>query len=219
MRKLFMILALTLVVSDSPQVLAQAKAQDAVRTAVIEARLVRDSAGCPAAVDLWLASTTDTIQGFEVVLQWDRPNQIQFVRGGAASKSKSATDSLTAMLKPSDPKTQMPIERPGSILSGWEFVEARSTDGHSAKILGVAKLFGQEEPTPVLPGSAGSLLRIPISILRNAPVTDTGAVMLNFDAVGTRLSTQRGVLFGPLTLKSLAVDPQDCGKRVGKQSN
>lgn len=216
MRKLFMIMVVGLVSLESQVILAQGNSQEPVRTAVIEARLVRDSAGCPSAIDLWLASTTDTIQGFEVVLQWDRPNQIQFVRGGkGVTKGNSSTDSLTALLKPTDPKTQMPIDRRTSLLSGWEFVEARSTDGHTAKILGVAKLFGQDEPTPVLPGNSGSLMRIQFSVLKSSPTADTGAVHLNFDAVNTRISTPMGVLFGPLTLKSLTVDPGDCHKTVG----
>lgn len=217
MRKQLMAMSVVLISLHSADVLAQAKSQEAVRTAVIEARLVRDSSGCPASVDIWLASTTDTIQGFEVVLQWDRPNQIQFVRGTtAAKKPTSATDSLTALLKPSDPKTQIPIDRRASLLAGWEFVEARSADGLTAKILGVAKLFGQDEPTPILPGASGSLMRLPLSILPPGGIPDSGAVNLNFDATGTRLSTLRGVLFGPLALKSLAVDPRECGKKASK---
>ena len=217
MRKALLTMFVVFAALDSHDAFAQAKAQEAVRTAVIEARIVRDSSGCPTAIDLWLASTTDTIQGFEVVLQWDRPNRAQFVRGvPAGAKAMKPADSLTAMLKPSDPKTQMPIERGATLLSGWEFVEARSTDGITAKILGVAKLFGQDEPTPVLPGASGPLMRIPITNTRSATAVDTGAVSLNFDPLGTRLSTQRGVLFGPLTLKSVALEPQNCGNTTAK---
>lgn len=207
------ILGLILVSALGPECMAQAKPQEPTRTAVIETRLVRDSNGCPSAVDLWLVSTTDTIQGFEVVLQWDRPNAVQFVRGQQSStQPPSATDSLTAMLKPADPKTQIPADRSGTLLSGWEFVEARSSDGHTAKILGVAKLFGQNEPTPVLPGNSGALLRIPVTAKAGqAPPADSLPVTLNFDAAGTRLSTHRGILFGPLTLRSMALKSVACG--------
>ena len=192
---------------------AQTPPQSAVRTAVLETRLVRDSAGCPSAVDLWLVSTTDTIQGLEAVLQWDRPDRIQFLRGApSAPKKQTAADSLTAMLKPSDPNSQIPVGRQGSVIAAWEFVEARSANGNSAKILAVAKLFGQNESEPLLPGASGSLLRIPLAVLAGAGIAaDTGAAILNFDAAGTRLSTHRGALFGPLTLKPTAVDPRGCG--------
>lgn len=207
------ILVLLALTSDAS---AQSKPQDPARTATIETRLVRDSNGCLNAIDLWLVSTTDTIQGFEVVLQWDRPNTVQFVRGRDKSvQPPSATDSLTALLKPSDPKTQIPAERIGSLISGWEFVEARSMDGHNAKVLGVAKLFGQTEPAPILPGASGALLRIPI-VVESPGDTTAGSqpVTLSLDAAGTRLSTHRGVLFGPLTLKSTLVKSLACeGKR------
>ena len=199
--------------------LAQEKPQDPARTATMETRLIRDSAGCPAAIDVWLTSTTDTIQGFEVVLQWDRPNHIQFLRGVAAKgETAPETDSLTALLKPTDPKTQLPISRVHSLVSEWEFVEARSLDGISAKILGVAKLFGQADPTPIVPGDNGALLRIPFTILKRGDVVDSNDVVLNFDAAGTRLSTARGVLFGPLTLTSLAVNPRECQEKSGKST-
>lgn len=216
MRKYFIVLSvIALVGVQSSNVCSQGKGQDPLRTAVIETRLVRDSAGCPTAIDMWLVSTTDTIQGFEVVLQWDRPGQVQFVRGTSLTpKPVTAADSMTALLKPSDPKTQMPIDLGNSLLSGWEFVEARSVDGLSAKVLGVAKLFGQSEPEPVLPGATGSLMRIPFAALGTA--SDSMDVVLNFDSGNTRLSTARGVLFGPLTLKSLKVDPLDCRKHTGK---
>lgn len=191
---------------------AQAKPQEPTRTAAIETRLVRDTNGCLNAIDLWLVSTTDTIQGFEVVLQWDRPNAVQFVRGqDKTAQTPSALDSLTALLKPSDPKTQIPAKRVGDLISDWEFVEARSMDGHTAKVLGVAKLFGQDEPKPILPGASGALLRIPIAVKSagDAPA-DSLPITLNFDAAGTRLSTHRGVLFGPLTLKSTPVKSLAC---------
>ena len=209
------LLGLILMSAFGAECLAQAKPQEPARTAVIETRLVRDSNGCPGAVDLWLVSTSDTIQGFEVVLQWDRPNAVQFVRGkDGSTQPPSATDSLTAMLKPSDPKTQIPAERSGTLISGWEFVEARSADGHTAKVLGVAKLFGQSEPTPLLPGASGALLRIPIMVKSTGEAdADSVPVTLNFDVAGTRLSTHRGVLFGPLTLKPTALKSLTC---VGK---
>jgi len=217
MRKVLMFTFVSMLGVHAQDASAQAKPQQPMRTATIEARLLRDSVGCPTAIDLWLDSTTDTIQGFEVVLQWDRPNSIQFVRGGAkVAKPITPTDSLTALLKPTDPRTQIPIERGSSLTAGWEFVEARSLDGLSAKILGVVKLFGQDEPTPVLPGAKGSLMRIPFSVLKAVPGADAGAVVLNFDAVNTRLSTPGGVLFGPLTLKSLTVDPEKCEKSAGQ---
>lgn len=210
------ILGLILVSAIGPECMAQAKPQEPTRTAVIETRLVRDSNGCPTAVDLWLTSTTDTIQGFEVVLQWDRPNTVQFVRGqNKAAQPASATDSLTALLKPSDPKTQIPAERIGALISGWEFVEARSMDGHTAKVLGVAKLFSQNEPTPILPGASGALLRIPL-VVKSAgeAAADSVSVTLNFDVAGTRLSTHRGILFGPLTLRPMALKSLACdGKK------
>jgi hypothetical protein len=211
----FGILGILVLLALASEVSAQAAPQEPTRTAAIETRLVRDSNGCLDAIDLWLASTTDTIQGFEVVLQWDRPNTVQFVRGlDKSGKQQPATDSLTAMLKPTDPKTQMPVERIGTLISGWEFIEARSMDGHTAKVLGVAKLFGQNEPTPILPGASGALLRIPVVVKSASSAADDSLnVTLNFDPAGTRLSTHRGVLFGPLSLKSTPVKSLTCDRK------
>lgn len=193
---------------------AQIVPDKVMRTAVLETRLIRDASGCPAGIDLWLASTTDTIQGFEVVLQWDRPVHPEFVRGVRdPGKKPTREDSVTALLKPSDPRAQIPIERQQGLIEGWEYVEARSADGQLAKILGVAKLLGQADPSPILPGASGFLLRIPLTVppgFRN--LADSASADLNFDGAGTRLSTHRGVLFGPLTLRPVAVDLGDCGK-------
>jgi hypothetical protein len=190
--------------------MGQAKPQEPLRTAVLETRLIQDSLGCPAAVDLWLVSTTDTIQGFEVVLQWDRPDDIQFLRGKKVVEKKAA-DSLAALLMPTDPKTQIDADRTGTLVSKWEFVEARSTDGRTAKILGVAKLFGQDDPVPVIPGQSGSLLRIPLTRYTSGDSPgDSTRPTLSFDPVGTRLSTHRGLLFGPLTLRAMVVEGSGC---------
>lgn len=209
------ILGILVLLTLASEAFAQAKPQEPVRTAVIETRLVRDSNGCLNAIDLWLVSTTDTIQGFEVALQWDRPNTVQFVQGqDQPAQALSTKDSLTAMLKPADPKTQIPSERIGNLVSEWEFVEARSMDGHTAKVMGVAKLFGQTEPKPILPGTSGALLRIPIVVKSGGDIAaDSLPVILNFDMSGTRLSTHRGVLFGPLTLKSTPVKSLACERQ------
>lgn len=211
-----LIMSLCLVSMPVASSMAQPKPQEQSRTAVLETRLVRDSAGCLTAVDLWLVSTTDTIQGFEVVLQWDRPDRIHFVRGTKSSpKPKTAADSLTAMLAPSDPSTQIPVDRAGSIVSKWEFVEARTLNSHSAKIMGVAKLFGQEDPAPVLPGMSGSLLRLPVSVQpAKTGIADSASITLSFDTAGTRLSTHRGVLFGPLALKQSRLAAVSCESKT-----
>jgi hypothetical protein len=208
------IMLTALITGIASGVMAQSQQDKIMRTAVLETRVIRDASGCPTALDLWLASTSDTIQGLEVILQWDRPNHPEFVRGKTGSgKQPSKADSLTALLKPTDPSTQIPIDRLETLISGWEFVEARSVDGNFAKILAVAKLLGQEEPAPILPGASGSLMRIPLS---NAPavpdMVDSTSAQISFDPAGTRLSTHRGALFGPLTLRSTAVDTRDCIK-------
>lgn len=211
MKKATWIVAAALALGTTAPVLAQAPAQGATRAANLEARVIKDSTGCPSAIELWLSSTTDTIQGLEVVLHWDRPGRVEFQHGVPASKA-APTDSLSALLKPADPSTQIPLERAKGLLSKWEFVEARATVGNGAKIMGVAKLFGQDEPSPLLPGASGSLLRIPVRVLSpvaGAPA-DTGGVNLTFDTAGTRLSTHRGVLFGTVALKGTALDPGPC---------
>ena len=100
-------------------VMAQSEQEKNSRTAVLETRVARDSSGCPTAIDLWLVSTSDTIQGFEVILQWDRPDHPQFVRGKAgAAKKPSKSDSLTSLLKPPDPATQITLDRRETLISG-----------------------------------------------------------------------------------------------------
>ena len=69
-------------------------AQPIVTEATMEARLVLDSSGCPEAIDLWLFATPDTIMGLELVLSWDSPDIVQFVR--APDTAASGEDTVEA---------------------------------------------------------------------------------------------------------------------------
>jgi hypothetical protein len=219
MKSISCIMCAALVIGVALNTLAQEQSTAATPTAALETRVVKDSSGCPTAIDLWLVSTTDTIQGFEAVLQWDRPEHPLFVRGVSPNKKGTGTDTLMMQLKPTDPRTQIPIDRSGSLIARWEFTEARSTDGHFVKILGVAKLLGQDDPSPVLPGASGSLMRIPLSPTPMSTYeADTGLATLYFDPASTRLSTPQGVLFEGLTLRSSAIDVAACRgpRKTGK---
>lgn len=188
-------------------------------SAALEARLVLDSAGCPGAVDIWLSMTSDTIQGIEVALQWDHPGPVVFMSGGP-SPDTSIADSVADLLLPKDKSTLIPLDRRGSLIANWELVQARTTSGHVAKLIAVAKVMSQESIAPVVPGQSGLLVRLPLAVRTlppGAPTPDT--VLLTFEMSQTRLSTHRGVLFDRVSVAPVSVDISSCRPTRGGPSD
>jgi hypothetical protein len=164
-------------------------------TAAVGVRVLYDSAGCPATIELLLEATADTIRGLEVLLQWDRPDAIQFVRRTKPSDSARAVDTLAGLLAPKDRSTLLPLETAGLLLDRWEFVQARSFGGSGAKIIGVAQVLSDSGHVAILPGQSGVLCRLPIHVIPSQSKDSTAeSVALSVDRMGTHLATSHGDL-------------------------
>ena len=170
----------------------------------LEARFVLDSNACLMAVDLWLHSIEDTVVGFEIVLQWDRPDFGHF-----RLDSLESPDSLNVMDSLADARQQLSrgivskpipiIELDGTILENWSYVEGRTKDGIRVKITGLMDLISRSGATPLYPCDSIRLFRLPIDRLAygNEPFADSTAGVL-VDPSQTRLSTNWGNLVGGL---------------------
>lgn len=164
-------------------------------TAALGVRLQYDSSGCPIAAELLLERTADTIRGLEAVLQWDRPNAIQFVRATALPDSIPTADSLAGLLAPKDRSSLLPLETRGHLLGHWEFAQARWVSGTRAKIIAVAQILSDSEKVAIVPGQSGVLCRLPIRVIpREDSVSAADSLVLNLDPMETHLATSRGDL-------------------------
>ena len=176
-------------------VLADSTAVPVLPTVALGLRLQYDSAGCPAAVELLLEKTADTIRGLEAVLQWDRPDAIEFLRGKSHVDSLSIADSLSGLLVPKDKSTLLPLETREQLLGRWEFAQARFISGARAKIIAVAQILSDSGRVGIVPGQSGVLCRLPIRALpRSESIPTVDSVTLNLDPMGTHLATSRGDL-------------------------
>ena len=199
-----------------PSVEAGTPGESAERTASLEVRIVKDSSGCPIAVDLWLASTSDTIKGLEAVVSWDRPDFTQFAPF-PISVTKPDTSALSVLLrKAANDRDRAMIDTSHSLLSGWEFLHARLQSQISVKIVGVATFLGQRPGIPIPPGMSGLLCRFALKkaeIAADASTGDSATVSLGRES--TRLSDPKGRLFTQLKLKQDVTRMMPCpaGKR------
>ncbi|MBI3871885.1 MAG: hypothetical protein HY304_02275 [candidate division Zixibacteria bacterium] len=171
-------------------------------TASLELRIVKDSLGCPVAIDLWLASTSDSIQGIEAVVGWDHPQWLDFALAGSDPSGKDTT-ALGALLgKAVNPRSRVALDAPGGLLSTWELLEARRTGEDTIKFVGVARLFGQHPGVPVLPGASGRLCRFSLTqSVSSASPDPPDSMLVSLEPSGTRVSDPNGILFSQVKLK------------------
>lgn len=171
-------------------------------TASLELRIIKDSVGCPVAIDLWLESTSDSIQGIEAVIGWDHPRWLDFAMAGSDPSGKDTTALGTLLGKAVNPRSRVAMDAHGMLLSTWELLEARRTGVDTIKLVGVARLFGQHPGVPILPGASGRLCRFGLiqSKWTGAP-DQSDSVIVSLEPVGTRVSDPNGVLFSQVKLK------------------
>lgn len=182
-------------------------AQPIVTEATMEARLVLDSSGCPEAIDLWLFATPDTIMGLELVLTWDSPDIVQFVR--APDTAGSGEDTVEA--KNPGPGYNAEFIKTGGLLATWAYVKARSRTNSSVKITAIADFLKSGGATPIPAGASGLLCRLPLTIEpipRGAPPIDS--LTLRMITERTNLADGRGDLLNPPYLAPVSIDLMDC---------
>jgi hypothetical protein len=184
---------------------------------VIEARFVFGPDHCPIAVQIWLVSTPDTIQGLEVFLTWDRPDFALFEtrkpKVTPASKQKPAMGTKDSLKSTGDLPLQPAIDRSGGLLKQWEFVEARGENGLWAKVTAIAYLMSQTRARPISPGESGALFSIPlVPIKSQMPFADGDSVVVRMDRLLTRISDNKGKLLEHLVLRDAVVCVAPCRK-------
>lgn len=182
-------------------------AQPIVTEATMEARLVLDSSGCPEAIDLWLFATPDTIMGLELVLTWDSPDIVQFVRVPETAVSEEDT----ARTKNPAPGYDASIIKTGGLLASWAYVKARSRTNSSVKITAIADFLKSGGGTPIPAGASGLLCRLPLliePIPRGVPPIDS--LTLRMITERTNLADGRGDLLNPPFLVPVSIDLMDC---------
>ena len=172
----------------------------------LEPRIVTDSTGCPVAVEVWLTAASDTVNGVEVALLWNRPDFARFL---PASTKPPAADTLADTVRRLvTPRAsgQAALERRGTLMEDWDYAEARILAGGGVKVTAVARLVPARHGTPIMPGRTGPLFRLPVAPVAatpGAPAADTAALWL--ERGKTRLSDSRGTLFRSLELKSVVI--------------
>ena len=182
-------------------------AQPIVTEATLEARLVMDSSGCPEAIDLWLFATPDSIMGLELVLTWDSPDIVQFVR--APDTAGSGEDTVKS--KNPAPGYDAEFIKTGGLLETWAYVKARSRTNSSIKITAIADFLKSGRAQPIPAGASGLLCRLPLTIQpipRGVPPIDS--LTLRMISERTNLADGRGDLLEPPFLMPVTIDLRDC---------
>ena len=152
-------------------------------------------------MNVFMTNTQDTVAGFMMQIMLDRPDLAEFMTNGQAAV----------------------IDTAGSMMSGWELVDARIFGGNPGmlKLVGLADLFDPPVRKPGIPPRAeeGLLFRMKLKILPDVPgiLTEcTARLFFNDNLNWTNFSDPFGNLIGVVThfnicdtlyLKCLARDP------------
>jgi hypothetical protein len=188
--------------------------RDSVST-ILEARIVAGADSCPAAVEVWLVATQDTIQAMELFLTWDRPD---FVRFTTEEIALPALDTLVVGKSHADSKAlsdrvivKPVINRQGGLVEDWEYAEARGENGLAVKVAAFAYLAAGSDVSPVLPSESGLLFSLPVNVLPKPPmelIGDSAMVQMNVEL--TRLSNTKGNLINNIVLRPGVMRPSAC---------
>ena len=191
---------------------------------ILEARFILGSDSCPTALGVWVVSTPDTIQGLEIVLQWDRPDFALFKRlktlraktgtSQASPDGKRVTEVAGTMLP------RPVLERDKGLMKQWEYVEARGEAGLWAKVTAVAYLMGKSRPRSICPGDTGLLFSFPLE-LPNPQVdfVEGDSATVRLDEQSTRGSDPKGNTLEHLVLRNAVIHVAPCrstSKRPGR---
>jgi len=182
---------------------------------VLETRFVVDSSGCPLALEIWLRNPGDTIQGMELGIMWDRPDYARF-RVDTSGGGTSAESTLPEALKPGGQsrRSGLVIDRRNGLLKTWDFVEARGTDGLSAKITALAYVAAASSAELILPDDSGMLLSLPIELPASLPsVAPADSTSVGISPVQSRLSDNRGNLVKGLVFRESRIVVANCTAR------
>lgn len=211
----FAVLSLLLVTSPQGQSAWAGSADSGRPGPALEMRLVLGSDQCPKAVQVWLTATSDTIQGFEIVVGWDRPDFAMFAMqspADSAAVGKRAMAGKSDSLNLSTSKASRPkLNRVGGLTEKWEYLEARGESGLWAKVTGFAYMISNTRPRPIVPGDSGVLFSIPLVVSKSTPrAIDGDSAVVGLDPMLTRLSDTKGNLLKKLVLRQAIVHVAPC---------
>lgn len=182
---------------------------------VLETRFVVDSSGCPLALEIWLSNPNDTIQGMELGLIWDRPDYARFRldTSGTTTSGKSTLPEALQSIGRSG-RSGLVIDRGNGLLKTWDFVEARGTDGLSAKITALAYVAAASSAKLILPQDTGMLMSLPIELPSSLPLAAAAdSTSVGISPVQTRVSDNRGNLVKGLIFRESRIVIANCTAR------
>lgn len=191
---------------------------------ILEARFILGSDHCPTALGVWVVSTPDTIQGLEVVLQWDRPDFASFALS-RTPRTKTGLDQAKPDRKGATEGERNVLPRPAlerdkGLLKQWEYVEARGETGLWAKVTAVAYLVGKSRPRPVCPGDTGLLFSLPLELPKSqVNLVEGDSAIVRLEEHLTRGSDARGNTLEHLVLRDAVIRMAPCRatpKRIKK---
>ncbi len=189
---------------------------------VLESRLVSGPDQCPKAVQVWLVSTPDTIQGFEIFLTWDRPDFAKFALARPSDSEpggrKGESGAKDSKLVPGSLAQRPKISRADGLIAKWEFFEARGDSGLSVKIVGLAYFLGDSRPRPLVPGDSGVLFSLPLEMAESkVAYIDGDSSIVRLDNMMTRLSDTKGNLIKQVVLRDAIAHVAPCRPTVKKK--
>lgn len=199
----------------APPTCAQESTLDVPASVVLETRIAMDADSCPTAVEVWLTSTTDTIQALQLALSWDRPDFARFrtvtLKNPAIDMLAAGDSAAAARSKPDSVSTAPAFSREDGLLSNWEYVEVRGEHGLSLRITAFPYLTTQGDASALLPSDSGLLLSFPVGILPKPPVDILGdSASVGMNSAGTLLSDPNGNLIKGIALRSQSMGAAAC---------
>lgn len=206
-----MLLGLCLVAQPS-----WAAVEDSARPGpTLEARFILGPDHCPTALGVWVTSVPDTIQGLEVVLQWDRPDFALFSRLKTPRTKRgidqAKRDSRGAVEGASNAVSRPALERNKGLLKQWEYVEARGETGLWAKVTAAAYLIGESRPRPICPGDTGLLFSLPLELPKSqADFVEGDSAIVRLVEQLTRGSDPKGNTLEGLLLRDAVIHMAPC---------
>ncbi|MBI5868553.1 MAG: hypothetical protein HZB43_09735 [candidate division Zixibacteria bacterium] len=189
---------------------------------ILESRLITGPDQCPKAVQVWLVSTPDTIQGFEIFVTWDRPDFAKFAvakrTDSLPGDRKGKSGAKDSKLNPGSTPLRPQISRAEGLVAKWEFFEARGDSGLSVKVVGLAYFLGDTRPRPIAPGDSGVLFSLPLEMAGSkVAYIDGDSSIVRLDNMMTRFSDAKGNLIKEVVLRDAIAHVAPCRPTVKKK--
>ena len=185
-----------------------------VATAAPLAVTVSDVAGYPGQrilVPIWISADVDTVAGFQISYNLDRPNVAAFVVDTLPDTLIVCVDppECTVMDTTIDNVPRVVLDASGSLCEGWDFLAGTNPDGQALlRLTGLADLTGQRQGV-ILPFENGILLRVAMDIDCHPDPLAGNKVLWQPNAPFTQFSDAVGNLIEPFTMGGATITVLD----------